>query len=292
MPPFMITAANNRPCRFIHSAARLLLPVLFFLCTVLPALALQGQLNVNTATVKELQQLPFIGETKARAIIKLRKKGQLQDLAELQQSTAIGPSTYQAILPYLKLSGLHTLRQDSLTENGQPTVTAPADSTLQARSLILTQPGEIQLLADKKYYETITHLIRTAKKRIDITMFVFKASQAKKNRPRHILQELATARKRGVRIQVILEKSGYDDNLNMENQRTANRLRRNGISVAFDSSKTTTHAKLAVIDQRLCLLGSHNFTHSALATNHETSLLIDSRELAKQLLAYMEKLPE
>lgn len=293
MQPFPNRTGNNRPCDFIIlSAAWLLLPVLFFLSSPLPAFALQGQLNVNTATAKELQQLPFIGKTKARAIINLRRQGRLQTLSELQKSSAIGPSTFQAILPYLKLSGASTLDDTAQPPTGQISVPAGGDSTLQAQSLIVTRPGEIQLLADKTYYQTITHLIRTARKRIDIAMFIFKTSRAKSNRPRHIMEELAAARKRGVRIQVLLEKSGYDEDLNKENKQTATQLRKNGISVAFDGSKTTTHAKLMVIDQHLCLLGSHNLTHSALAYNHETSLLIDSRELAGQLLAYMEKLPQ
>ena len=91
---------------------------------------------------------------------------------------------------------------------------------------------------------------------------------------------------------MILEKSGYDKELNKENKHTANQLKKLGIHVAFDSNKTTTHAKIVVIDQHLCLLGSHNMTNSALGYNHETSLLVNSRELAKQLLAYMEELPE
>ncbi|MDH4321807.1 MAG: phospholipase D-like domain-containing protein [Desulfobulbaceae bacterium] len=286
-------AGNYRFRGCTHPAARLLLAFILLAVAATPAFALQGQLNVNTATAKELQQLPFIGEAKARAILQLRQQGRLRDLADLQKSKIIGPSTYQAILPYLKLTGPHTLNDNAEpSPNGQPQSASQDNASFRARSLILTRPGEVQLLADDQYYPTITHLIRTARQRIDIAMFLFKTTEAKKNRPMLILQELTAARKRGVRVQVILEKSDYDEALNKENQQTANRLRKNGISVAFDDNKTTTHTKLAIIDQHLCLLGSHNFTHSALAYNHETSLLIDSRELAGQLLAYMEKLPE
>lgn len=285
-------AGHNRSCDLLLSVAWLLLPALLFASTASQALALQGQLNINTATAKELQQLPFIGTTKAQAIITLRRKAPLQALSDLQKSPAIGPSTYQAIIPYLKLSGASTLQDTPRADAEQAPGPTAGNSNLVSRSLIVTRPGEIQLLTDKTYYQTITHLIRTARSRIDIAMFIFKTSKAKSNRPRHILQELAAARKRGVRIEVILEKSGYDEELNKENKQTAAQLRRNGISVAFDDYKTTTHAKLMVIDQHLCLLGSHNLTHSALAYNHETSLLVDNRELAEQLLAYMEKLPQ
>jgi phosphatidylserine/phosphatidylglycerophosphate/cardiolipin synthase-like enzyme len=43
-----------------------------------------------------------------------------------------------------------------------------------------------------------------------------------------------------------------------------------------------------IIDQRYVLLGSHNFTHSALRHNHEASVLIESPKLAQQALAYLQ----
>ncbi|MDH3393032.1 MAG: helix-hairpin-helix domain-containing protein, partial [Desulfobulbaceae bacterium] len=214
MHPFPNRVGRHFSCESRLAIAWLLLSALLFLSTAAPTYALQGQLNINTATAKELQQLPFIGETKAQAIINLRRKGRLQSLSELQKSPAIGPSTYQAILPYLKLSGASTWQNTSQTEGGQTPDLTSGNSTLQARSLIVTQPGEIQFLADTEYYQTVIHLIRTARKRIDIAMFIFKTSKAKSNRPRHIMQELTAARKRGVRIQVLLEKSGYDEELN------------------------------------------------------------------------------
>ena len=104
----MIYYKNKASINHLYSITRLLLAILFLSIST-PSLALQGQLNINTATAKELQELPFIGKTKAQAIVKLRQQGQLRDLSELKDSSAIGTSTYQAILPYLKLSGPHTL---------------------------------------------------------------------------------------------------------------------------------------------------------------------------------------
>ena len=84
-------AGNNLLGNLIQYGARLLLALLF-LATASPALALQGQLNINTATLEELQELPFIGKTKAEAIVKLRRDGQFVDLSKLQDSSIIGPS--------------------------------------------------------------------------------------------------------------------------------------------------------------------------------------------------------
>ncbi len=247
-----------------------------------PALALDGQLNVNTATVEQLEQLPFIGAARARAIVELRRQGPLHDLTELEKSPAIGPSTFQAIRPYLKVDGPNTLAAGA-ANTGQATTNVAA--------LVLTRPGEIQPLPDGRYYDTLKQLIASARQRIDIAMFLFKAGTNKGNLAHRLMEDLLAARQRGVRVTVVLEHSGYDAELDRENHHTAQILEEGGVTVAFDDAKTTTHAKLVVIDQHLCLVGSHNFTHSALRYNHEMSLLVDSRELAGQLLAYMETLP-
>ncbi len=48
----------------------------------------------------------------------------------------------------------------------------------------------------------------------------------------------------------------------------------------------TTHAKSVVVDGRLTLLGSTNWTYYALTNNHEVAVLVQSKELAKALIDY------
>lgn len=183
---------------------------------------------------------------------------------------------FQAIQP-----GTGSAREDDIRGN------SPAELFRIPRSLP-THPGTIQLLADSAYYTTLTALIQGAGQSIDLAMFLFKA--AGNNRPAMIAEELIKARKRGVRVRVILENSGYDEKLNQANNSVAEKLKKNQVTVEFDSPGRTAHAKIVVIDRRYCLVGSHNLTESALARNHEFSLLIDSRPLARELLDYMEGL--
>lgn len=164
---------------------------------------------------------------------------------------------------------------------------SPADQFEIPRTLP-AHPGTIQLLADSDYYPALTTLIQGAVQSIDLAMFLFKA--AGNNRPALIAEELIKAGKRGVRVRVILENSGYDQKLNQANNSVAEKLKKNQVTVEFDSPERTAHAKIVVIDRRYCLLGSHNLTESALRHNHEFSLLIDSRPLARELLDYMEGL--
>ena len=64
-----------------------------------------GKLNINTATEKELTQLPFIGEKKAKAIIELRKQKPLQSLEEIEKVRGVSKKIITALEPHVKFSG-------------------------------------------------------------------------------------------------------------------------------------------------------------------------------------------
>ena len=270
--------------------AALAVVFLIFIFAPSTAQALQGHLNINRATAEELQKLPFIGEARAQAIISYRRQhGPFSSLEQLLQSATIGPSTFEAIKPYLTLSGLSTLTETPTASPGPQTDTAGAKTAvLKKYNFITLGPGAIRLLPDAAYYDALRPFLHQARKSIDICMFLFKITDSRQNLPAKIIRELIRAEKRGVRITVLLENSGYDEKLNKENHRVARILKKNRITVRFDTPKTTTHAKLVVIDQRFSFIGSHNLTESALAFNHEFSLLIDSPPLAGELIRYMQ----
>ncbi len=147
-------------------------------------------------------------------------------------------------------------------------------------------------MTDGQYYQTALDLIETARQELQVAMFLFKINDRKNNRPSRLADALIRARKRGVRVTVLLERSGRDKGLNRTNRQVARWLKKNGVRVRYDSPTTTMHAKFLVADRRRVLVGSHNLTHAALKYNHEVSLLLDSPELAGKLLRYFERLPK
>jgi competence ComEA-like helix-hairpin-helix protein len=259
---------------------------IFFLLAILVLLAIRpgiapgaaGRiLNINTATEQQLQELPYIGETRARAIVKYRREhGPFQNLDQLLQVTDIGEKPLDAVRPYLTVTDAGS-RQT-------PQVVASVQGN------IATRPGDIIMLPDEKYFTVLVDFIKKAERSIDMTMFLFKTTASAGNKPALLVKELAAARKKGVDVRIVLENSDYDESLNKENRQVAQKLRKSNIQVFFDSAGQTTHAKMVVIDGRYCFVGSHNLSHSALTRNHEVSLLIDNRDLAAELVNYMGKL--
>lgn len=76
---------------------------------------LRGAVNINTATMEELQRLPGIGPKKAEEIIKYREKRPFRRVSQLMQVKGIGPSIYKKIRPYIVLEGptdLHRVPDD------------------------------------------------------------------------------------------------------------------------------------------------------------------------------------
>jgi len=147
------------------------------------------------------------------------------------------------------------------------------------------------ILTNEEYLPTLLKCIDEAKKEIFISIFSFKAGEHKNSYPDRIAGHLARAVKRGVKVVVVLENTGKrSDELDIQNRRTGKLLEEKGINVYFDSPKQTTHTKLVVIDRRLILLGSHNFTQSALKYNNEISILLDSPDMAEDTRNYILKI--
>ncbi|GAB6269959.1 MAG: phospholipase D-like domain-containing protein [Smithella sp.] len=144
------------------------------------------------------------------------------------------------------------------------------------------------ILTNEDYLPALLRTIDEAQNEIFISIFSFKAGEHKNSYPDRILDHLAKALKRGVKVYVILETTDRkSDELNIQNKQTGKLLEEKGVNVYFDSPRQTTHTKLVVIDQRLVLLGSHNFTQSALKYNNEISILLDSPEMAQNARNYI-----
>lgn len=151
--------------------------------------------------------------------------------------------------------------------------------------------GNIVVLANKDYYPVLKDHIRDARKSIHGTIFLFKTTTFRDNEPADLLHELVAAARRHVNVDLVVELSSETREYNEANRHAADVLRKAGASVRVDNESVTTHAKVFVIDGRYCFVGSHNFTHAAMAMNQELSLLIDSPDLAAKIETFINQIP-
>ena len=149
---------------------------------------------------------------------------------------------------------------------------------------------DVQIIADAQYFQTAQKLIREAKETIRVMMFEMGYYEEHPNTPSNLLvRELVEAQKRGVKVEVILEARDDQDRTTKRNRRTAKVLMQGGVDVIYDPLFKTTHAKLMIVDGKFTLVGSTNWTYYALTNNHEVSLLVRSKEVARELIEYFNR---
>jgi phosphatidylserine/phosphatidylglycerophosphate/cardiolipin synthase-like enzyme len=149
---------------------------------------------------------------------------------------------------------------------------------------------DVQLVTNDQYFTTAQKAIKDAKQSIRVMMFEMAYYAERKSTPsNHLIRELIDAKKRGVKVEVILDIREGEDRTTKRNRHTGKLLSDGGVEVTYDSLVKTTHAKVIIIDGSLTLLGSTNWTYSSLANNNETAVLIRSKDLAKELIDYFNK---
>lgn len=152
---------------------------------------------------------------------------------------------------------------------------------------------DIIVLEDRDYFDALLNKISNAKRDILISMYIFKTTGKRTSSANRVKDALIRAAKRGANVKVLLEQEDeQDSSINSENEYTAMRLVKGGVSVYFDSPRKRTHVKAIVIDGRYTFIGSHNLTSSALQHNSELSLMIDSEDIAKATIRYIKEIIE
>ncbi len=146
---------------------------------------------------------------------------------------------------------------------------------------------DVQLVTDAQYFEVAKKMIQEAKSSLRVMMFEMGYYEKHPNTPSNLLiKELIEAKRRGVKVEVILEIREGDDRTTKRNREAGKILSDGGVEVTYDPLFKTMHAKAMVADGEVVLVGSTNWVYSSLTSNNEVSVLIKSKELAKALNDY------
>ena len=116
----------------------------------------------------------------------------------------------------------------------------------------------------------VVSFIRSAQESVDIEMYVFTSDV--------VARELGEAVKRGVRVRVIMEPRVEDS----RKQKMFDTLSALGVEARWASfSYKLTHSKFIVVDGKRALVGSINFSESALNYNREAAVEVEGEKVSE-----------
>ena len=130
-----------------------------------------------------------------------------------------------------------------------------------------------EVIIGNEFCDKVIPLINNAKNEIDILVYEwnFYPNQPG-SAPQKFNQAIIKAQSKGVRIKAMLGRSSI-----------STIQKQNELQILTPAIKTNIHAKLMIIDDKLAILGSHNYSYSAFTTNMEISLLIDDESAILRL---------
>jgi hypothetical protein len=125
--------------------------------------------------------------------------------------------------------------------------------------------------------KAIIENINQAQAFINIAMYVFTDKE--------IAASLINAQDKGVKVRVYLDRSQIESTYSVSRL-----LVQKGIKVRISSNNYIMHHKFAIIDNRLLLTGSYNWTFAANNKNEENLMIIDDPEVIARYQNQFEKL--
>ncbi len=145
---------------------------------------------------------------------------------------------------------------------------------------------EVYFTPSYKALDAIVDLINVSTKSIDVAMYNFTS--------RPISHAIVVAKRRGVKIRVVLDRKSNDPKENKWTKYTY--LKPNGIDVRFAKPHRhwdrdgIMHNKFAVIDNKIVITGSANWTASAFAINDENVIVLQRDDVTNVYKKEFERL--
>ncbi|MCX8163380.1 MAG: phospholipase D-like domain-containing protein [Candidatus Micrarchaeota archaeon] len=119
--------------------------------------------------------------------------------------------------------------------------------------------------------EKIIGLIKEAKESIDLEIYILS--------DKDIIYHLVESASRGVKIRIILE-----HRVELDISKVIEALEHENIQIRFSPQQyKLMHSKMMIIDRKKVLVGSINFSRSALESNKESAIIVEGKIVKKYL---------
>jgi len=141
----------------------------------------------------------------------------------------------------------------------------------------------IEVVNDREYFERVFELIDSADKSIHLVMFEIKYyDKYPDSEVNQLVEKLIKKNSEGVEVKIIVDQFLTDKG-------AVEILQKTGVDIKWDSTKLTTHNKLMILDGRVVLIGSTNWSYYSFSKNHESNVIFDDKESAKKFEQYFER---
>lgn len=171
--------------------------------------------------------------------------------------------------------------------------------SFRSESTSLLQNESVDLLLGPEYAKKVLPLIQSAQKRCWVAVYVASYSDSFEFSIQNRLYKALVERfKKGVDVRIILDES-YEwdvmkgkpsDKRSTKNDVVFQYFKENGVPVLMDSPDQTMHGKFVVVDDSWVVLGSTNWTYSALSKNVEVSSILKNEALNQEMQNFFKTL--
>lgn len=277
------------------------------------------RVEMNFAAFEELCALPEMTPSRARAVVNERERsGPFRDVLDLcKRLPRFGnnrAASLRSLLSFRRAPGpaaraTGDWRRDLATLLAQEPASDRRSRLLAALERVaqlvtshrhphlkhrlprrFAQPGpprdrttpESIVLAGRRYYYYVRDQIRAAERSIDVLMFHI-ALPHQDHPTRQLLEALVRARRRGVRVRVLVDRDRRDDpyRSTVINAAAVQYLLEQGIAVRVDRPDRLLHSKMIIIDGDHTIIGSHNWSAGSFFMFDDLSMAVMSSEFGR-----------
>jgi phosphatidylserine/phosphatidylglycerophosphate/cardiolipin synthase-like enzyme len=138
----------------------------------------------------------------------------------------------------------------------------------------------METIVGKEFHKKVIPLIDNAKRSIKIVVFDWRWYPNLPENPVQLFnQSLVRASRRGVNVSALCNSDDITDTLKSV-----------GISAKRYKGSRLLHTKLIIIDEEILIIGSHNYTASAMQHNLELSISLKAPSGLERIIAYFNNL--
>ena len=151
-------------------------------------------------------------------------------------------------------------------------------------------PAQVKDISDRAYEKTVIGLLDNAQESIVISMYILRPGTDPRHTINRLMKDLEEALERGVSVTIYLNTRIDETSRSISGVGEGepfDTLRQKGAQIYLTNPRYMLHDKMLIVDSRFVVIGSTNWSISALTDNFESSVLIDSPPLANQRLKRM-----